>query len=443
MKTLLLMLLAVLPAKASEGVSAQTFNRPAQAVVLNSDVDVSAFERFSFQVTFTSATLAAAPISDGAYSSSTFIVVSTQQLRGFSSSFTITVDNAFIMENTSITINGKRFIQGTDWSRYANSSTVTARNLASVIDSWNSEYQATASSNVVLVQANSTGTLANSWTVRSSSRTALIISGGRSGGQGTVNESSSTFSGGQAFGYLSINGTTLTEGTDFQAITSTDTTATNIVNAINLNSTLGPLVFARKTLTGQFTVRASSTGVYAYPVSVSSTSGITADFYSLARGSATEVDVTTNTFYKVAHGFSTGLQVVLSTSANKVLYGLTFGTTYFAVPYPPISANYFRIATSSMNAINNITVDVSSVTGGDKLTFTPVPFAGGGHTGFKWQGSNDGAIWLDVATSSFPYSVAGSTVTTFLNYGQKWIRMKFAPPSTGGVDMTGTFNGRR
>jgi hypothetical protein len=449
-----ILLLALITGLSPKASAAQTVSgaetiitKATQAVSFNGDLDVGGFERFSIQVDFSSAPSATAGITDGAYSSATIAVVSTQAFRGFSSSVTITVVNSFNMGLTSITINGHSFIEGTDWNRYAFSSTVTAQRLATVINDYNSEYQANASSNVVLVQANSTGTLANAWTIRSSSRTALILSGGAAGGVGTVNESSTTFHGGQAAGYFSIAGITLTEGTDFNAITSTDTTAYNIVAAIAANTSLSALLRSTHSAFGKFTVIATTSGVYDYPISVSTTAALAPDYsrYQLSGGSATEVDVDTNTFYEPNHSFATGQAVLYSTTSNtSIIFGLTFGTTYYAIRYDD---NKFRVATSSPNAMLGVSVDVSSVAGRGGFTFAPLAYANQGGTGFLWQGSNDGLSWsnlpLTADRSSFTYTQYGSTTIPFISYPFRWLRMKFTPPATGGMNLRSFFFGRR
>lgn len=451
--TLGLILGLLMPAAAASPVDGVVTSMSAatQAVSLNGDLDVSYFERFSLQIDFSSAASATAGITDGAYSSATIAVVSTQALRGHRSSFTITVDNAFGLEITSITINGKQFIEGTDWNRYAFSSTVTANSLATAINAWGivngSSYTATASSNVITVVAVTTGTHANSWTVTSSTRTALIISGGQPGGVGNVNQSTGTFWNGQERGYFTINGITLTEGIHFQAVTSTDTTAYNIVAAINSNPSLAALVVSTHPAFGKFQVKATTSGVFAYPISVSTTAALAPDYgnYTLAGGSATEVDVATNTFYEPNHSFGTGQAILFSSNTNtSIIHGLTFGTTYYAIRY---DANRFRVATSSVNAMLGVSVDISSVAGSGSFTFAPLAFSTASGTGFLWQGSNDGLAWanlpLTADRSSFTYTQYGSTVIPFVNYAFKWLRMKFTPPAFGGLNVLSTIFGRR
>lgn len=452
MKTLLL-LLALITGMVPKASAAQMvsgvetgLSKATQAVSFNGDLDVGDLQRFSVQVNFSSAASATAGITDGAYSSATIAVVSTAALRGTRSSFTITVDNAFNLGSTSITIQGHSFIEGTDWNRYAFSSTVTAQRLASAIDVWNSEYSATASSNIITVVATATGTAANAWSTISSSRTALIMSGATPGGYQSVNQSTGTFWSGQERGYLSIAGVTLTEGVDFQSVTSTNATSYSIKDAINANTSLAALMIASTTALGKFMVKATTSGVYAYPISVSTTAALLPDYsrYSLHGGSATEVDVATNTFYDPNHSFGTGQAILFSTAAGASINGLTFGTTYYAIRY---DENTFRVATSSVNAVIGVSVDISSVNGSGSFTFAPLAYANQGGTGFLWQGSNDGLSWsnllLTPSVSSFTYTQHGSTVMPFVDYAYRWLRMKFTPPAFGGLSIKTFFFGRR
>lgn len=456
MKTLTLMLglLAglLMPASAASPVDGPVtaISKATAAVSFAGDVEVGGFERFSIQVDFSSAPSATAGITDGAYSSATIAVVSTQALRGFRSSFTITVDNAYKLGSTSITINGKQFIEGTDWNRYAFSSTVTANNLATAINAFGvvngSSYTATASSNVITVIAVATGSFANAWTVKSSTREALVISGGRPSGHPLINQATGYFWGGQDRGYITIAGITLREGEHFQSVTSTDATSYAIKDAINANASLAALVISSTVELGKFMIKATTSGVYAYNITVSSTNALAADYgnYTLAGGSATEVDVATNTFYEPNHSFGTGQAILFSTAAGAHINGLTFGTTYYAIRY---DANRFRIATSSPNAMIGVSVDISSVNGGGSFTFAPLAYANMGGTGFLWQGSNDGISWASLPLtsdrSSFTYTQHGSTVIPFIDYPYRWLRMKFTPPSTGGLSIFSTIFGRR
>ena len=227
----LLLAVAVLFTGMVPSVSAQEFSKPAQSIAFNHDINVDGFSDVSMQVTFTSKTYTASTFTDGAFSTATITVSDYTLLVERASSGTVTLasgQNTSAIDAGIVTVNGTAFKEGRDFFR-GSSSTATMKSLQLAIDA-HETYTATVSSNVVTVEAPvSALTGSNSWTITSSVNTKLVPTG---------------FGNGQRAGYISLNGITFTESVDFDAETSSETTATNLAAAINANATLAALLTA-------------------------------------------------------------------------------------------------------------------------------------------------------------------------------------------------------
>ncbi len=426
-------LLAVLCGRgAAESNSGVAFSRTSQAVAFTQNMEVGDYKSLSFQVDYASAIPAGLSIAGGSVSSVTFQVADYAGLHGQASSATVTLVSGHNQANIAssyIAINGQRFTEGVDWNKNTNYATMTAYNLGVALNAYGNFY-ATTSSNVVTVTARSTGTAQNSWTITSSTAAFGV----------------SAFSTGQDYGYLSINGVTLTEGTSWNAATSSDTTAANIVTAINGNSSLSAIVLASTGSAqgkGFLQVVSLATGLNAYPLTTSNTTKLSPSFYQFAGGVAPDFSIATDVFTKAAHGLSTGMSVVFSTGSNKTVGGLTHGTTYYAIP---INANTFKLASSAANAIAGTAIDLTSVQDGATHALTPSIFSVGS-AGFDWRGSNDGstfyALPIGTALSSVTYSTPNGQLFTFTDYAYKYLQLSFTGPTRGGITVTATINGRK
>ncbi len=221
---ILLAILAVAGAASAESTSGVAISKTAHAVAFTHNINAGEYQTLSFQVDYSSYTPSLISVAGGSLSSVTLNVTDYAALRGQASTATVSILNGKneSLSGTSFTLNGRVFTNGTQWAT-GTTSTVTARNIAAAVSSW--EYFAYASSNVVTIQSVSSGTAANSWTLTSSDATKIAKTG---------------FAAGQAYGYLDIGGTVLTEGTHWYAITSAAATAVSIQTAIMGNSTLNP-----------------------------------------------------------------------------------------------------------------------------------------------------------------------------------------------------------
>jgi len=397
----------------------------AQAFSTATAIDVSQLDRLSFQAVYSSATIASVTAANGSKSAALITVTDFNLLDGRPSTMTITLTNntntAAAIGGAVITIQGRRYVEGVDWNRLQ-TSTMTMASLKDAIDA-HSEYIGSVSSNVVTVTAFQNGTFANAWTITSSTPAALSLGG-------------STFSGGQAAGYININGTTLTEGTHFNAETSNGQTAENLETAINANATLLEIVIATRPQATGGLLYASATvsGINPYYVSVPASAGISATNFT--GGAASDVSITNDTVTETSHGFATGLALLFPNEATVTApTGLTKGTTYYAIK---IDANRFKLASSAANALLGTAIDLTASAASGDVIFRPLAFAVG-TSSFKWQASNDGTNWADLSVSSVTLvqiNAGGTSVWDFADYAYKYIRANFIAPTTGAVALT-------
>jgi hypothetical protein len=391
----------------------------AQSASSSPRINVEDMTRFSMQVTYATTTPSASSFTDGALSSATITVTDYDALDGRPSTSTLTLNdgkNTAAIDLAVITINGKTYTEGTDWDRL-DTSTMTMNSLATALNAhW--EYSATASSNVITLTAYTSGTAANSWTLQSSTYAAIT----------TV-----TWSNGQAHGWLMLNSVTLTEGTDFDAETSSDTTAGNIADAINADATLSTIVTSTSPTArpGIVEIVAASNGVNRYPITVSNTSHLTPDYPRMENGSSTDIDLTNDTIEESSHGFATGLPVLFAVGAGAAPTGLTDGTTYYAILYDD---DNYQLSDTSTGAVAGLDIDITAVTGSGTFTATPISFSAGS-MGWKWQGSNDGSNWSDLDVTSVTYTTDGTDLWNFTDYAYKYIRLNYTGPTYGGIQL--------
>lgn len=427
-KTMVLFLFSMLsPALLMADVTGTEFNLPSQGASTSKRIDATGYSQFSFQVEYSTVAVPSINLTDGTYSSATVTAISFDGLRGRPSSTTITLtsgnNSAGSIGDEVIRINGKAYTEGIDWFLGV-TSTNTMKSLRDAINEY-FEYYANVSSNVVSVIARSSGTLANSWTVTSSTNALVVTSWG----------------GGQEFGYLTINGTTLTEQTDFNAVTSSAVTANSIEEAINNNSILNQIVFSTHihSTSGTVLIRSSNTGIFPYGVSVSSTSYLRVSVPNLTAGTTTDINVQTETFSEVNHGYGQGLRLLFQRVSGNVPTGLVNGTTYWAIPK---TSDTFQLATSATGAVAGANIFITSNTGGGSFTLAPLTFSAGS-AGFDWRGSNDGTDYYLLNTASVTYTGHGGGLWSFIDYAYKYILFNFTGPTSGGITIDATFNGRR
>jgi len=147
----------------------------------------------------------------------------------------------------------------------------------------------------------------------------------------------------------------------------------------------------------------------------------------------------------------TGFGVVYSTASGVGLGGLTWGTTYFIIP---VDYNTIKLASSVANARAGTAITItSSSTQTTANTFTLTPQAISGTPSGKWQVSNDGQLWQDFTTTSSGVAVSSFTVLTYTaggastswdfgKFGYQFIRLAVIGPTTGGLNLLVTMNGK-
>ncbi len=338
------------------------------------------------------------------------------------------------VNNVSFVINHSTFTQGVQWnvgvsSSVTGSSIVTAVNSYSPISNLIRASSATATPGVVTLTVISSGTLGNTYTLTSSS-SALMAAG------------SARFTGGVNNGLINFNlaganSVVLTEGTDWQAVTSSQATIGSIATAITGNSTLNALISVSTATGAVSTLTSKGVGLNTnYGVFSSSTAGLSVSNRRMVGGAATSVVTASNKITATAHTLTTGLAVLFAKTAGTAPGLLVTGTTYYAIR---VDANSFKLASSTTNAVAGTAVSVATQTstGGGSFTVTPSSYIAKANTGFKWQASNDNATWNDLSVSSVTYSSPSTTASSiFWDFGTvnyRYVRLKVISPTQGGL----------
>lgn len=334
----------------------------------------------------------------------------------------------------AFTLNGIAFRNGYEWTDSTDLSTMTAVSIQQALNPYAATIVSTAASSVVYATATLKGTAGNAFTL-ASNNTNLTVGG-------------ATFSNGQDTATITINGITLTAGTQgsgsFAIGANAGATAINISSAIRNTPSLAAIALSTTTA-AQSVVYATSTadGVAANYVNSTNSSGLTVTSFSAGADPANVIN--TAVISIPSHGFTTGFQVLLTTGSALRLAPLNWGTTYYAIR---VDANNIALATSLTNAVagSSITITSSStLTTVPSFTLTPLGIAGG--ASWKWQVSNDGLNWTDLATPA-PYTVgtfvfpSTSTVVDFGEVDYQQIRMNVTAPTAGGVGLKVPVQGR-
>ena len=387
--------------------------------------DVGKYDRLSVQSVYEDASPSADTFSDGAKSAATITVANSADIDATQASVTVNVasNSTGALTDASITANGIVFKHGVNWSIGA-SSTTTATNIKNTVDA-HPDFEATSSGSTVTIKAASVGTTANSWTITSSTEAALVLS-------------SSNFSGGVDAESITIAGVTLTEGTDWETDSSSNTAALNIAAAINADSTLSALIIATNTFN---VVHATAITAGIFPYGISSSSAAALAISPFSQGAESDIDVDEDTISSTTgHGFGTGLAIWLNVDSGSAPGGLTDGSTYYVIK---MTENLYKVASSAENALSGTEVDITGVTGGGSFTFTPGNFVAGS-AGFYWEASNDNSNWTDLTTSfsSVTYTADGTNLIDFSDYNYRYLRLNYTGPTAGALDLDIIINGK-
>lgn len=248
---------------------------------------------------------------------------------------------------------------------------------------------------------------------------------------------------------ITIDDVTLTFGSDISTGPATGNTtviiATTVAAAFQASELAGTIDFSTAVIHPDSVVVATATqpSAYAPYLSASSTNTLWG-WASLRGGVASDIDVSADTFAETNHGLTTGLKVLVSTSAGTIPGGLTAGTTYYAIR---LNDNSYSLASSASNAIAGTDIDITLITGSGTVTVTPLSLVlvtgTADNTGFNWQASNDGENFFDLSLTSVTYSSEGNYLWDLGEPMYRWLRMNFTAPTSGGLAIEAHINGKR
>lgn len=252
--------------------------------------------------------------------------------------------------------------------------------------------------------------------------------GGVSTGSITVTSTNSLSS-----AFITINDVTLNQGVDWTATTTASGTAKAISDAIMANSSLSAIIRSTWTSGGIVYATATAVGLNAYKLYAYPPASLTRSKSTFTGGSASAIGTASSKINATAHGLTTALPVLYTKTAGTSPGQLSAGTTYYAIP---IDANSFKLSDTSTGAVAGspvISIATQTAAGGGSFTLTPTPIAGS--YSFKWQESNDGTNFSDVAVSSVTYAASGNTIWDFGTVNFKWLRLKALTGTGGGLNL--------
>ena len=258
---------------------------------------------------------------------------------------------------------------------------------------------------------------------------------------GTITVSSNTRVNGQA---IAIGSYSLLSGRDWAWTATSSNTAINICNAINSMSGLNAVVVATVTA-GTSVVNATSSVTGSgtnYNLFSSTPAALVLSGATMTGGTDSAVSIANDTITST-NSFTLALPLLLTKNAGTLPTPLANNTTYYAIP---VTATTFQLATTSTGAIAaspvNFTAQVS--TGGGNFTLAPLSFVGS--AAFKWQGSNDGTNYFDLAVASVTITSTTTANTSsqwdFAAYDYRFIRLNFVGPTSGAAALVVTPNGK-
>ncbi len=385
----------------------------------------------SLAAIFSTVTYTSPTVSDGHESSGTITVVDYASLSAAAATIQVTVTtNNFGATLPTLTFWNCAVKMGQDYSRGATRN-ITAANLATAIHSCNSNISAAATANVVYATATA-GSYANSYAFTSNNSSVTV--------------SAARMSGGRDNAVLTINGTALTQGTNYSAVTSSAVTAGNLATAIAANTTLAATLSVSSNsgsaygvivLTSKFNGTA-----YNYAINSSTPTALTVkDGSLLIGGTNSGFTLGSKKITASAAGMTLGLPFLYAIGTNPAIGGLTTGTTYYAVP---AGGTNFFFAKYSSSAVAGLSADYATVTSTNSgttqhaYTLAPLGWAAGSAS-YILQTSNDNATWatapstgtVTITTTAFSSPLA----TNFGALGYRYLRLNFTGPSGGGGAM--------
>lgn len=436
--------------------SALTHNTTYTLNTANNNID-----SLSATVSYGSATVANQTFTDGAQSTGSFTITSNSNLAGKQGTDSLTVLSTNSLTGASINIAGKTLTESIQWYGTQTSTNAVATSIKNAVNNNLTNISATTTGNLVNLKCASSGTWCNNATLS-------VV------GTSSITAGAATFSGGIDNTFLAVNGVSVIRGTgsgQWAVGASTAATANNIATVINANSGLSPIVTSTAPAVCGLTnpcgvVNVTSLGVgtaTAYTLYSSSNAQITVSGPSTVdatgRGSSAltgganaswtisskNITIAANPFYSKnpAQSPMTALPVLYS-SGTIAIGGLTNQTTYYVIP---VDANTLQLAITSTGAVAGLGITLtSSSTQTTAHTYTLAPLAISGTPSFKWQASDDGVSWNDVAISSVTvtsYTFGGaSNAWDFGDWNWNYVRLNAIGPTTGGLNLLATLNGK-
>lgn len=345
-----------------------------------------------------------------------------------------------ILTNDDITYNGFILGNGYQWTDASGTSTGTAASIARALDNFADLVCTSSGSATVSCRQFTAGTAGNAATLSASA------------GMTVTNP---TFFGGQDNASFTINGVTLTIGTQIPPLTLSSTTAnlaTAIATAINANTSLNTIIAANAGSSVVFSTSILTGTVRNYTTVSSTQSKLSFANATMTGGTNAGANITTDIITIPAHGYTKALGVVYSTGSGASLGGLVTGTTYFVIV---VDANNIELSTGSTAAVNGVFINMtssSSATTAHTFTLTPQAFTQGAGSSAKWQVSNDGVNWADYLTTSGNVTVSSQTFTPVFpntsaiqDFGiidYQYLRYNVLGPSQGGIQLKVILNSK-
>lgn len=149
----------------------------------------------------------------------------------------------------------------------------------------------------------------------------------------------------------------------------------------------------------------------------------------------TDVNATANTVTIAAHGYSTGLKVVTTTSGTAP-GGLGAGTYYII----KVDASTIKFATSAANAFAGTAVDITNAGGvGDTQTITPAAL---GTCAIDLYASNDGVNYVTLSVGTGNFTAGTVKLLPILDKFYRYLQLVLTVPA-GALKVTATVFGKQ
>lgn len=415
-------------------------------------VDVNALQASRVTAFVTYATVTPSPIlfTDGRVATAAVTISSPAALSSAPALALLVVTSNTALSNAyfSLTTNAGTFIfrEGApgSWSRNAfstataqqNFSTRTAVSIANTVNF--SSYGVTASTsanNVVRIRALDFGTIGNSYSMFSSTLSAL---------------SSGTFRNGRDVTTFKINNVSFRPFIEYMLTNTASGTAKSLSLAIASSavsnvigsSWAGSVVYTTANfvnVTNHALFTSSNAALTISSVATSYSDGSALGYMIGAR--ASNIDITGNRISTTPNALTNGLAVQFTSVTGTSPAPLLSRTTYFVIN---TSTSGLQLSFTSTGVIAGLVIDITTTTqrGGGSFVLTPVPYsASAPQPSFKFQVSNDSTTWIDV-TGQFSMTQSSATALDFGNMNYRYLREEVRSSSNTAIIHKTVINGK-